>query len=255
MNTGSHDLKSPDPEVRVLADIDEVARSGAELFSQAAGQAVTRYGRFAVALSGGSTPREMHRLLAERPFVDRIPWDSSHLFWIDERLVPYNDPASNFGTAEGDFISRVPVPRENVHPMPIAHPPERAAAAYQATLQNFFAAKPAFDLVYLGIGEDGHVASLFPAKDHPETPDRWVLADKDGRPSVWRVSLTLTVLNQAKHIVFLACGSSKASIVRRVFENHGQRLPAQQIAPHSGKLTWLLDKAAVSLLSKPLASP
>jgi 6-phosphogluconolactonase len=254
MKPSRTNFESPDIEIRVLPDMDELARSGAELFCRAAGQAVTRDGRFAVALSGGSTPRPMHRLLAERPFVDKIPWDSSHLFWIDERLVGYDEPASNFGTAAADFLSQVPIPRPNVHPMPIDQPPEQAAAAYQEMLKNFFAQEPAFDLIYLGVGEDGHVASLFPGKDHQEAPDCWVLADKGGRPDVWRLSLTYTLLNQAKQIVFLVCGSSKAPIVQRLFENGGERLPAQRIASRSGKLTWLLDKAAVSLLSKPLAT-
>ncbi len=247
-------LESPNIEFRVLADMDELAHCGAEMFCQAATHAVNRRGRFAVAVSGGSTPRAMHRLLASTPFAETVPWESTHLFWIDERMVAYDDPASNYGAAYADLIRLVPIPTQNVHPMPVGLLPELGVAAYQSILQTFFAQRPVFDLIFLGIGTDGHVASLFPEKRRHVAPDRWVLADQGGRPNVWRLSLTDTVLNQAEQVVFLVSGSSKAPIVRRIFEETGRKLPAQQIRPRSGRLTWLLDKAAVSLLTKPLAN-
>jgi 6-phosphogluconolactonase len=196
----------------------------------------------------------MHKLLGERPYRSELPWNKTHIFWVDERCVPVDDPASNFGLAKKDFLERVPIPLEQIHPMPGEFAPEEGAKKYQEEMEKVFHIQkkdsPIFDLIFLGIGADGHTASLFPGVKPPHASNRWVIAVKGGNPNVYRLTLTYRVLNRAKRVCFLVFGKEKALIVRTVLENKDARLPAQQIQPVQGKLTWLLDKEAASLLSK-----
>jgi 6-phosphogluconolactonase len=207
---------------------------------------------FALALSGGTTPRAMHRLLAEEPLLSEIPWDGIHLFWVDERCVSAEDPASNYGTALGDFLDRVPIPDEHIHPMPGEVAPEEGAFMYQDELIRSFGPQngqlPTLDLVFLGVGTDGHIASLFPGDPALEEKERLVVAVRGGEPNVNRLTLTLPVLNRSRQIVFLVSGMNKAGIMRSLFEGRDSRLPAQMIHPMNGRLTWLLDRDAASLL-------
>ena len=207
-----------------------------------------------VALSGGSTPRAMHRLLAEEPHCSDIPWKETHIFWVDERCVPVDDPASNYGLAKKDFLHRIPIPIEQIHPMPGGVPPEEGAKKYQEEMEVFFQKGeegfPLFDLIFLGMGKDGHTASLFPGKPSVVTSERWVAVVKGGDPDVYRLTLTYDVLNQAREIYFLVSGVGKAPIVKTVIEDKDAHLPSQKIQPMSGSLTWLLDKEAASKLSE-----
>jgi 6-phosphogluconolactonase len=235
----------------VAANIERLASESADLFRRIAIESVTRSGRFSVALSGGSNPRPFHRLLADEPYRSGIPWAQTHIFWVDERLVPADDPASNFGTARNDFLARLPIQRSHVHPMCSDKPPPRAADDYQRTLGTHFgvdtAGAPVFDLVVLGIGIDGHTASIFPGDRTAVETDRWVVAVTGGSPNVARLTLTLPVLERARYVIFLVSGRQKAATVHTIITGDTS-LPPRQIAPAGGMVTWLLDRDAAYLL-------
>jgi len=246
--------KSGRGEVWILPDALHLARRGADMFARAAQQSIALKGNFAVALSGGSTPRGMHRLLAQEPFVSGIPWDRTQLFWVDERLVPARDAASNYGAAEKDFLEHVPIPSGHIHPMPVETPPDEGARMYRRELKKSFKTKegepPLFDLICLGIGKDGHTGSLFPGQSSLDEREKWVLPVKGGTPYADRLTMTYPVLNNGKRILFLASGSEKAGIVGRVLQGRLSGLPAQRVRPVGGTVVWLLDKEAASLLEK-----
>jgi len=241
-------------EIIIVESADDLAKKGALIFFESAQKGVEQERPLAIAISGGSTPRGMHRLLAEKPFVSDTPWNKTHIFWVDERCVPADDPASNYGLAKKDFLERVPISPGHIHPMPGEVSPEEGAKIYQRALRAFFQlgqeAHPIFDLIILGVGKDGHTASLFPGQESVVASEGWVVAVKGGDPNVYRLTLTYDVLNRGKEIIFLVSGKDKAPIVKTVFEESKARLPAQRIQPTQGKLTWLLDKEAASLLSK-----
>lgn len=239
-------------KIIVADDPDQLAVKGAELFRETAREAISTNGRFQAAISGGSTPRAMNRLLGRQPFVSQVAWRKTHLFWVDERLVPADDPASNFGVARQDFLEAVPLPPENIHPMTSEKSPPEAAADYQKDLENTFRIEkgnlPVFDLIFLGIGPDGHTASIFPGDRTALETDLWVVAVKGGNPDVHRLTLTLPVLNNAGTAVFLISGKDKAGVVKTLLAPQPTRLPARKIKPAHGELTWLLDRDAASLL-------
>lgn len=230
----------------------DLANKGAEIFSRAAIESIEKRGRFAVAISGGSTPRVMHGMLAKEPYLSDIPWKKTHIFWVDERCVPENDPASNFGLARKDFLDRVPIPQNQIHPIPVEAYSEEGAGKYQRVLIDFFHLQkgefPVFDLIFLGIGTDGHTASLFPGKSALNEMNRWVVAVKGGNPNVNRLTLTLPVINRGKQIVFMISGKKKASVVKNALKGIQSGLPAQLVKPIKGTLIWLLDREAASLL-------
>ncbi len=229
-----------------------LALRGARIFATSARESVNRNGRFVVALSGGSTPRRMNEMLGEETYCLKIPWDKVYLFWVDERCVPENDEASNYGAAKRAFLESVPIPEEHIYPMPGEVSPEAGALRYQENIRDFFhlteTGKPIFDSILLGVGKDGHTASLFPGQNALEEGERLVVAVKGGEPNVSRLTLTYPVLNRARHILFLVSGKSKAEILKTILEGKEMRLPAQKIQPVNGKLTWLLDQDAASLL-------
>jgi len=240
------------PEVLIKADMAAMAATAADLLVKTAHTAVGRYCRFTMALSGGSTPRLLHKMLAEKPFSERIPWDRTHIFWVDERCVPVEDLSSNYGMAKRDLLNRVPIPRENIHPMDVDLPPEEGARKYQEILTDFFKLKegrfPVFDLIFLGIGRDGHTASIFPGQAALEEK-KLIVHVKGGDPFVDRITLTLPVLNRGRNIVFLVSGKGKAEIVRTIFEDGSDPPPAARVEPLFGRLTWILDLGAAALLA------
>ena len=229
-----------------------LAHKATTLFYQTARKSIDRQGRFVVAISGGTTPRRMHRMLAEEPYSSEIPWHKTYIFWADERCVSENDPASNFGAAKKDFLNRVPVPQAQVYPMPGELPPKQGAQKYQKALIDFFHLEdgrfPTFDLIFLGMGADGHTASLFPGHRTIDEEERMVLAVNGGNPNVNRLTLTLPVLNRARHIVFLISGREKAATLKIVFKNPNARLPVQKLHALNKEVTWLLDREAATLL-------
>jgi 6-phosphogluconolactonase len=234
----------------VLRDEAALARSLAELVLAEAQRCAEARGRFTLALSGGSTPRPAHRLLGRETFSSVFPWDRTHVFWADERLVEPADPASNYGTALEDFLGRVPIPNGNVHPMPAGSSPREAALAYERVLSRVLeplpGTYPRLDLVLLGLGRDGHTASLFPGDPALEERERSVLPVRGGDPLVDRLTLTLPALNHAERKVFAVSGRNKAETVRAVLEERNARLPASRV---EGERTWLLDLQAASRLA------
>lgn len=238
----------------ITADSKQLAAKGAEIVCKTAKETVDRQGHFAVAVSGGSTPRAMHRLMSQEPYLSDIPWQKTHIFWADERMVAFEHPDSNFGTAQKDFLGKIPIPKKQIHPMPAVALPEEGVALYQTELENFFrdfgVNDPVFDLIILGIGKDGHIASLFPGQPIIEDTNRWVLSVREGQPNILRLTLNYHVLNSAKHILFLVSGSGKAAIVKTLLENSQAQLPAVKIRPPNGRVIWLLDQEAASLLSR-----
>lgn len=243
-------------KVIIVSDAAELAREAAQRFTQLAIEAVAERGRFSVALSGGSTSVPLYRQLAEQP--DQVPWERVHLFWGDERSVPPNHPDSNFRLAEEALISHVPIPACNVHRVQGELQPEAAAPAYAAAIHAFFGEIwPRFDLVLLGLGNDGHTASLFPgspALRETARPVVAVMANYQDRPA-HRVTLTLPAINAGHQILFLATGAAKAEIVAAVLQEPNGNFPAQLIQPAAGQLTWLLDAPAASrLTATPLQS-
>lgn len=236
-----------DAEIVVMPDPEALAREAVQRFNKLALEAVESRGRFSVALSGGSTPEALYRLLAEEPYRGQIPWEQVHLFWGDERCVSPDDPGSNFRLANRAFIAHVPIPPENIHRVRGELEPQVAARAYERELHDFFCGpRPRFDLVLLGLGGDGHTASLFPGSSTLDETERLAVAVEahyQDRPTQ-RVTLTLPAINTARHILFLVTGSAKAEIVHAVLDGPPARFPAQRILPLAGQLTWLMDEEA-----------
>jgi len=242
--------------LEVLKDGDALALRVADLFALAAQESAAARPRFAVALSGGETPRALYRLLARQQFSQKVPWRRTHLYWGDERCVPPDDPQSNYGAARDAFIKHVPIAPENIHRMRGEDLPEEAAHEYDGELRRLAAQSrprvdvPVFDLVLLGLGSDGHTASLFPHSDALAVEDEFCVPTTapDGSP---RLSVTAPVINAARRVWFLVSGAGKAGMVAEVIE--GLRVPnavpAQGVAPAHGALTWFLDEAAAAELS------
>jgi 6-phosphogluconolactonase len=241
-------------EIIIKDTPDLMAQEAARLFCEAADERASIKNLFTVALSGGTTPVLMNRLLAKEPYSSKVPWDKTHIFWVDERCVSYSHPLSNYGAAVKDLISKVPIPESNVHPMPVEYLPEKGSDMYQDELIRFFGLNheeiPRFDLILLGIGKDGHTASLFPGQGALDEEERLVVSVKGGDPDVNRLSITLPVLNNAREIVFLVSGKQKARILTTVLENDQALLPAQKIRPVGGDVKWLIDRDAASMLSE-----
>ena len=247
-----------DGELVIVPDPEALAREAAQRFSDLDREAVESRGRFSVVLSGGSTPGALYRLLAEEPHCSQIIWAQVHLFWADERCVPPHDPGSNYRLAYEALIAPTRIPAENVHRVRGELAPRAAARAYDRELRRFFRApRPRFDLVLLGLGSDGHTASLFPGSGALEETEQLAVATTafyDNRPSE-RVTLTLPALNAARQVLFLVSGLEKAEIVQAVLADVEARLPARRIRPVAGQLTWLLDAAAAARVRVPSVSP
>src|SRR5262249_32689966 len=232
-------------ETRTFEDAGALAQNVAEWLC---GRAQTSDGRFAVCLSGGSTPRRLYETLAAPAFASRFPWHRTHWFWGDERFVPHDDPASNYRMARQALLSRVSVPRENIHPVPTEGvSPDQAAAAYEAELKTFYGAevlsptRPLFDVTLLGVGEDGHTASLFPGEPTLKEMRRWVTAvdsAKYGR----RITLTYPALDSSRDVAFLAEGKAKREVVARV-RSADPTMPAAMVRP-VGRVHWFTDRSA-----------
>ncbi len=241
-------------EIRILKTAAELFEAAAAEFAVQAFQAVQARGRFTVALSGGSTPKALYSLLASKP---DIPWDKIYFFWGDERHVPPDHPESNYRMTSEALLSKVPVRRENIFRI---HAEEKdapaAALQYEQALQDFSHLSPGqfprFDLVLLGIGTDGHTASLFPGTAALNETKRLVVANWVPKFSAHRLTFTFPVLNAAAYVIFLASGPDKAAILHQVLENSSADLPSQRVHPSHGKLLWLIDGPAATALSRPI---
>jgi 6-phosphogluconolactonase len=238
--------------VLVFDTPEDVALAAAERVGDYANQAIAKHGVFSLALAGGNTPKRVYELLALNPHKNLIEWSNVHLFFGDERCVPPDHPDSNYAMVHRALISKIDIPLSNVHRIIGEVDPQEGATAYESELGNFFGgvAVPRFDLVLLGMGDDGHTASLFPNSASLAEKFRWVVVTK--APSGQdRISLTLPAINNAEHVMFLVTGSGKAQRLAEVFEDRPitNKLPAQQIMPGKGTLEWLIDREAGSLLS------
>jgi 6-phosphogluconolactonase len=243
-------------ETVVAPDTDALAALAAQHFVEMTEAAVAARGRARIAISGGSTPKAAFKLLADpaQPWLKRMPWQKLEIFWVDERCVPPDHPDSNYRMTRDAMLDHVPLPPEQVHRMEGELEPDVAAARYESLLRNSFrlegAEAPRFDLIALGMGPDGHTASLFPHSAALSEIGRLAVANHVENKDAWRVTLTWPVINQGASVFFLIGGADKAGILNQVFTGprDSDRLPSQLIRPASGILTLILDKASAALL-------
>jgi 6-phosphogluconolactonase len=247
----SNSSTGPGTHLVVLPDLEALSRAAAQRFSALA----QAHDPFSVALSGGGTPRRLYETLAAPPFCEHIPWERVHVFWGDERCVPPDDAGSNYRMARETLLDRVPLPAGNVHRIRGELGPEAAAQDYAQQLRAFFGAqRPALDLILLGMGDDGHTASLFPgsgALHETRRPVVGVTAYYQDRPAR-RVTLTPPAINAARQVIFLVAGAGKAQVLRDVLDGPCQPdvLPAQIVRPAAGSLSWLVDAAAATHVAR-----
>jgi 6-phosphogluconolactonase len=225
----------------------QLGQTAAELLADAAAQAVTERGRFTVAISGGSLPGIIAPPLLAEPLRSRLPWAACHLFFADERCVPLDHPDSNYRLVREQLLAHAPIPPAQIHPINPALSPEAAAADYADQLRHTFGdapTPPRFDALLLGMGPDGHTASLFPGHSLLTEQSRWVAAITNSpKPPPERITLTLPLLNAGRQVIFIATGSSKAERLPQVLQPEST-LPAGMVRPAAGQLHWLVDAAA-----------
>jgi 6-phosphogluconolactonase len=245
------------PEVRRLTTPQDLFQAAAEEVIGAATSSIAKRGRFSIALSGGSTPKSLYALIAANASAN-LPWDKIFFFWGDERHVPPTDAESNYRMAQESLLSKVPVPAGNIFRVPTEDPDASAvAAAYEQSLRKFFALEPGkfprFDLILLGMGPDGHCASLFPETAALQEKSRLVVANWVEKFKTYRITFTLPVLNAAREVMFLVSGVDKAPALREVLEGSapGEKYPCKLVRPSDGKLIWFVDRAAASELTTP----
>jgi 6-phosphogluconolactonase len=243
-------------QIETLPDTRQLAEAAARHFARAASRALRNWGEFAVALSGGSTPRAAFEQIARLTRAHGLEWEKVHIFWGDERCVPPENAQSNYRLARESLLGRLNLPSANIHRVPGELEPRTAAQAYESDLRSALARRvdpgldlPRFDLILLGLGQDGHTASLFPGSPALTEYLRWVLALQADDGS-WRVTLTLPVINAASEVLFLVSGRQKAEILRRVLRGQEdlRGLPAQAVQPAGGDVIWLVDAPAASLI-------
>jgi len=233
--------------IHIYKDLEDISQAAAEIFIDAAKQAITVRGCFSVAISGGNTPHRLYEILASALSQDLIKWQSVHVFWGDERCVPIDDPRSNYRMARETLLDHIPLPRENIHPMQGSLPPAEAAGQYEIELRNYFKDQtPAMDMILLGLGGNAHTASLFPYTPALNENVRWVTDVYVAEQDMHRITLTARFINQADQVFFLVSGADKAAALHNVLEGAYQPhiYPAQLIHPNGAHPTWLVDKAA-----------
>jgi 6-phosphogluconolactonase len=237
-------------EIKIFPDSPTLTKAVSEHFIQIGNHAILMYGRFVVAMAGGSTPEAAYLLLSTRPFASQIDWSRVHFFWGDERCVPPDHIESNFQMASEALINHISIPSSNIHRMEGEIEPTVAADRYQKKLEAFFGSRPHFDLILLGLGTDGHTASLFPGTNAIHENVDWVVANYIKKLDTWRITLTPRILNQAHNIAFIVSGENKAIPLKAVLGGDYQPdvYPSQIIRPTNGKLVWLIDKTAAKLL-------
>ena len=245
------------PDVRIYANADLLAQAAAEAFVRIANESIAMNGSFSVALAGGSTPLACYHLLASDAYRERVDWEQVHVFWGDERCVPPDHIDSNYRRAHEALLSRVPLPEDHIHRIRAELAPKQAAQAYEDELLAFFPSlssdesrlRAGFDLTLLGMGDDGHTASLFPGTPAVFESVRWTAAQYVDRLGAWRVTLTPALLNRSAHVLFLVSGASKNQTLQRVLYGSEQpdRYPAQIVRPTDGSLTWMVDEDTASL--------
>ncbi|TDB69228.1 6-phosphogluconolactonase [Arundinibacter roseus] len=239
--------------IQIFQNKDLLSKAAADFFVQKAQEAIQQHGRFVVALTGGSSPVELYKLLAQPPYTELISWPQTFIFWGDERWVPLTDERSNARMAHETLLDHVPIPAENIFPMRAESiEPETFALLYEQHLRDFLGNEsPAFDLILLGMGDDGHTASLFPGTAVLHEESRYVQAYFLEPQAMYRITLTAPLINLAKAVCFLTFGSNKAPALFEVLEgkSNPEHYPSQLIRPENGELLWLVDEQAASLLT------
>jgi 6-phosphogluconolactonase len=240
------------PDLSVGDDAEDVARAVAARFAELARESVSERGAFSVALAGGTTPRRVYELLAGEEFRGRVPWEGVHVFFGDERAVPPDHADSNYRMAHEALLSKVPIPARNVHRMRGEGDAAANASLYEDELRGFFgdAEWPRLDLVMLGMGDDGHTASLFPGTKALEERRAWAVANWVEKLDAWRVTLTAPAINHARRVFFVVTGAGKAARLAEILkgERDPSRLPSQLVEPSDGALEWFVDRAAAASL-------
>lgn len=238
-----------EPQIIVVANAEALAQTAADYFVQAAKEAVARHGRFTVVLSGGSTPKAMFARLAESPRRAAVDWEKTFIFWGDERCVPPDHAESNYRMTKETLLAKVPLPPQNVFRIPGEKEPAQAAREYAEHLRRFFQTEhlPQFDLIFLGMGADGHTASLFPGTTALRASDASIVVENYvEKLHTYRITFTAATINQARAVVFLVGGADKAATLKAVLQGEYQPdlYPSQLIQPVSGHVIWLVDEAA-----------
>ncbi len=237
--------------LRVFQTEDALDIAATEFIITIANKAIVERGKFIISLSGGQTPVKLYTLLANPPFKELINWEKTFVFWSDERCVPLNDERNNALMAKEALLNKINIPESNIHPIPVDLPPEKAAANYEKELNLFFGdASPRFDLILLGLGENGHTASLFPDTNVIDEKTEGIREVYVEEEKMFRITMTAPLINQARAILFLVIGKNKAAILKKVLSIPYQpaKIPAQIINPIDGKLYWYVDDTAASLL-------
>ena len=248
MNT-SEPFQFPD-WLMIVPDVEALNRAAAQEFARCASEAINKDGRFTVALSGGHTPRAVYSLLAKE-YASSLPWEQIYVFFGDERHVPPADPESNYRMANESLLSQVPIPAENVHRIHAELEASAAAEQYQSLLEQFFHLKPnelpRFDLVMLGMGEDGHTASLFPGTAALHERSRLVTANHVEKLKADRITFTLPVLNSAAEAMVIVAGANKAPVIRQIVHSPATlTYPVQMVHPNKGRLLWIVEQHAAA---------
>lgn len=240
------------PRIEVLPHLEAISHKAAEMFVNASRSRIASQGKFSAAISGGSTPRKLYSLLGSAEYSPQVDWQRVHFFWVDERCVPKEHEESNFKAAFDRLLSKIPIPGENIHRIKGEEDPDKAARDYEKEVRTFFGMSglPMFDLVILGMGEDGHTASLFSGSNLLKERIRVAAPVYLEKPNWNRITLTLPVLNNATQILFLVAGHSKVDVVYEILGNgrKKERYPAGLISPVHGSITWLIDQEAAEKL-------
>jgi len=240
-------------QLKIVPTKENLIHQAVELFIEAASIQIERKGVFTVALSGGNTPKPVYAALAEPGNRARVDWGKAHLFWGDERHVPPEDPQSNFRMAREVLLDQVDIPAENVHRVPAEMEVRMAAFQYEEELRQFFGGEwPVFDFVFLGMGQDGHTASLFPQSAGLNEDFRWFIANYAPRMETWRLTLSAPAINAARFILVLVEGEGKAVRLKTVLNGPSDpyEMPIQMIDPPGGEMVWLVDQTAGSEIKK-----
>ncbi|GAC1349799.1 MAG: 6-phosphogluconolactonase [Ktedonobacteraceae bacterium] len=242
-------------QIAIYADTNTLSQQAAQYIVRLASEAIVTRGRFTIALSGGSTPKILYGLLGIEPYRSQINWASVEIFWSDERCVPPDSADSNYALAQEVLLSKIPIPANQVHRMPADQPDREAASReYTSEMQRTFGTNgiPSFDLLQLGMGPEGHTASLFPHQESLHEQQRLVMPVIVPKPPPPRLTFTPPLLNAARHVLFLVTGSEKAEAVQAVLEGPYQpeEYPAQIVRPPNGEVVWMLDTGAAAKLTK-----
>ena len=241
-------------EVQVFQDIETLSIRAAEFFVETSNNYISSKGKFAAAVSGGSTPVRLFALLGSGLFRDKVDWHDVHIFMVDERFVPSSHKDSNYHILHENLLSKIPIPGDNVHPVKTDEvSPQISAKKYEEEIKKFFGLSkgslPEFDIIFLGIGEDGHTASLFPGSNVLEEKERLAVPVMTRKTGHYRITLTLPVINNAENVIFLVGGRDKAEVTKKVLEDREPSLPACMVEPKKGKLFFLMDEDASLYLS------